>query len=81
MKIVLDVRGKFEGQKIPGSVNIPVDEIMNNLNKLNKESTYYVHCASGMRSSRAVSILKSLGYKVFDLGSYDSAVAQVNKGL
>jgi phage shock protein E len=63
--IIVDVRskGEFDGGHIKGSINIPVDSIANNLNKLkDKNKTIITCCASGMRSAVAKSVLKNNGY-------------------
>ncbi len=74
--IIVDVRSKaeFESGHIDGSINIPVDSIANNLNKLkDKNKTIITCCASGMRSASAKSILKSSGYtQVFNGGGWSS---------
>ncbi len=62
---ILDVRSKSEFQSghIRGSINISVDTLSNNLNKLkDKNKVIITCCASGMRSAAAKSILKSNGY-------------------
>jgi len=63
--VIVDVRskGEFEGGHIPGAINIPVDQLKNNLNKLrDKNQPIITCCASGMRSASAKSILSSCGY-------------------
>ena len=63
--IILDVRskGEFAGGHIKGSINIPVDQLENNLSKLkDKSKTIITCCASGMRSSSAKTILTNNGY-------------------
>ncbi len=63
--IIVDVRskGEYAGGNIKGSINIPVDQLPNNLAKLkDKNKTIITCCASGMRSASAKSILKSNGY-------------------
>lgn len=63
--LILDVRskGEFTTGHIKGSVNIPVDALKNNLNKLkDKNRPVITCCASGMRSASAKSILKSNGF-------------------
>ncbi len=63
--IILDVRSKEEyaGGHIKGSLNIPVDALPGNLNKLKDKNTPIITCcASGMRSASAKSILKANGY-------------------
>jgi phage shock protein E len=74
--IILDVRSRaeFDGGHIEGAVNMPVDSIANNLNKLkDKNKTIITCCASGMRSAAARSVLKSNGYaKVINGGGWNS---------
>jgi rhodanese-related sulfurtransferase len=63
--ILVDVRskGEYSGGHIKGSVNIPLDVLTKNLDKLkSKETTIITCCASGMRSGSAKSILQSKGY-------------------
>jgi len=62
--LLLDVRtrGEFTGEHAKNSKNIPLDELGNSLGKLNKEQNIVVVCASGMRSSSAVRMMKSNGF-------------------
>ncbi len=63
--VILDVRtkGEFANGHIPGSINISVDTLVGNLNKLKaKDKPIITCCASGMRSASATSILKSKAY-------------------
>ncbi len=63
--IILDVRskGEYNSGHIKGSINISVDSLSGNLNKLkDKNKTIITCCASGMRSASAKNILKSNGY-------------------
>ena len=63
--IILDVRskGEFAGGHIKGSINIPVDQLENNLSKKKKKNkTIITCCASGMRSGSAKTILSKNGY-------------------
>ncbi len=73
---ILDVRTKDEyaGGHIRGSVNIPVDQLASNINKLkDKQKPVITCCASGMRSATAKSILKSKGFvNVHNGGSWMS---------
>ena len=69
MKII-DVSEKYiyDQNHIQGSVNIPYTELLNNYRKyLNKKESYYLYCKSGKLSKRAVMVLSSLGYNVFNL--------------
>jgi phage shock protein E len=64
--IILDVRstGEYAGGHIKGSINIPVDQLRNNLVKLkDKKKPIIACCASGMRSATAKSILLNAGYE------------------
>lgn len=74
--IILDVRSKSEyaGGHIKGSVNIPVDQLSNNLSKLkDKNKPVITVCASGVRSASAKSILKSNGFtQVYNGGGWGS---------
>ena len=63
--IIVDVRskGEFAGGHIRGSINIPVDQLANNLSKLkDKNKTIITCCASGMRSGSAKTMLLKNGY-------------------
>jgi rhodanese-related sulfurtransferase len=63
--IILDVRskGEYETGHIKGSLNIPVNQLENNLQRFkDKDKPVITCCASGMRSASAKSILKSKGY-------------------
>lgn len=63
--LILDVRtkGEYKGGHIKGSVNIPLDELKNNLQRISDKNKIIITCcASGGRSGSACSILKSLGY-------------------
>lgn len=72
--IILDVRsqGEFAGGHIKNSINIPVDQLSNQLGKLkDKNKCIVCCCASGMRSGTAKRILESKGYKaVYNGGSW-----------
>ena len=63
---ILDVRKDTEyySQHVKSDdvVNVPLDNLQNNLNTIDSEKTYYTHCLGGYRSLIAISILKSKGY-------------------
>lgn len=61
---VLDVRKKseFDSEHIESAQNLPLDYINSNLSSIDKNKTYYVHCAGGYRSMIFCSILKARGY-------------------
>ncbi len=74
--VIVDVRSKAEYQSghIRGSVNIPLDQLGNNLARLKDKNTPIITCcASGMRSASAKSILLSRGYQqVYNGGGWGS---------
>ena len=73
--IIIDVRTKGEYQQghIKGSQNIPLDILLGNVSKLNKDKTIITCCASGMRSAQAKNILISKGFsKVHNGGGWSS---------
>ena len=59
----LDVRMKmeFDEERVPGSINIPLDEIRTRYTELNPEEEYYVYCLMGTRSASATFLLNSRG--------------------
>jgi len=62
--LLLDVRsrGEYASGHANGSKNIPLDELGGSLEQLDKEQHIIVVCASGMRSSQAVSFMKQKGF-------------------
>lgn len=62
---IIDVRtrGEFSAGHIKGSLNIPLDQLEQNLSKIKKDKPVITCCASGMRSASAKSVLLSQGYK------------------
>ena len=74
--IIVDVRSKGEYARghIKGSINLPVDQLVNNLNKLkDKNKPIITCCASGARSATAKNILISNGYaEVYNGGGWNS---------
>ncbi|MCC7159795.1 MAG: rhodanese-like domain-containing protein [Ignavibacteria bacterium] len=69
---VLDVRSGFEfgGDKIAGAKNISFTskDFKQEAEKLDKDKTYLIYCATGSRSAGAVSVLKALGFtKIYNL--------------
>ncbi len=73
--LIVDVRTKeeYEQGHIPGSLNIPLDEIGKAMEWLQKDVPVVLVCASGNRSSHAVMVLKANGFeKVYNGGSWDS---------
>lgn len=69
--IIIDVRTKdeYDGGHLDNAINIPLNEIK--YANLDKEKDILVYCKSGFRSKEAYSILKEIGYHVYDLGAYN----------
>ncbi len=61
---ILDVRKhtEFDSEHINGAVNIPLDYINDHLAEIDKNKTYYVHCAGGYRSMIFASTLHARAY-------------------
>jgi molybdopterin/thiamine biosynthesis adenylyltransferase/rhodanese-related sulfurtransferase len=66
---LIDVREQEEYQlKNIGGILIPLNTLEANLDKISLEKEVIVHCASGMRSKKAVNLLREKGFKkVFNL--------------
>lgn len=70
---LLDIRTKVEYENgfIDGFINIPVDELRQNLDKLDKTKPVYVTCQIGLRGHVACRILTQHGFTCYNLsGGY-----------
>lgn len=70
---LLDIRTKmeYENGNIDDFINIPVDELRQNLNKLDKSKPVYVTCQIGLRGHIACRILSQNGFECCNLsGGY-----------
>ena len=61
---ILDVRrlDEFKNGHIENAIHIPLEELNNRLDELNKNKNYLIYCAGGYRSMVACSICKKNGY-------------------
>jgi glyoxylase-like metal-dependent hydrolase (beta-lactamase superfamily II)/rhodanese-related sulfurtransferase len=61
---VLDVRkhSEFLSEHMKGAENAPLDTINESMSMIDKNKTYFVHCAGGYRSMIFNSILRARGY-------------------
>lgn len=61
---ILDVRknSEFLSEHVLGAENAPLDYINESMLKVDKNKTYYVHCAGGYRSMIFNSVLRARGY-------------------
>ncbi|MNI01963.1 Coenzyme A disulfide reductase [compost metagenome] len=71
--ILVDVRTELEHRNgnIPGSLNIPVDELRQRKNELDPSKEIWVYCQVGLRGYTASQILRQIGFNVKNLsGGY-----------
>ena len=61
---IIDARkaSEYNSEHVLDAMNAPLDFINESMTKIDKNKTYYVHCASGYRSMVFISILKARGY-------------------
>ncbi len=81
---LIDVRTPIEcetGAVIPGSKNIPLDEIRDRLDEIPKDKPVYVYCKVGLRGYLASRILKQNGFDVYNVSggylTYSMATAPI----
>lgn len=78
---VLDVRkpSEYEAEHVENAINFPLDYINENIEKLDKSATYFVHCKSGYRSMAASSILRKNGFNnIIDIYGGIDAILESN---
>lgn len=71
--LVLDVRTdeEFKCESYKNAIHIPLDDLRNSLNELDKSKTYLVYCRTGLRSYIGCRILYQNGFKVQNItGGY-----------
>ena len=66
---VLDVREveEFETLHLEGAQNLPLSQLADIYDQLDKDLLHYVICKSGMRSARACQFLAEQGYEVINI--------------
>ncbi|MEL7425205.1 MAG: MBL fold metallo-hydrolase [Bacteroidota bacterium] len=78
LKNPLDLRraSEYNAEHLVGVKNFPLDFINANMNQLDRNEKYVLHCAGGYRSVIAASILKARGFEqvVNILGGYKALV-------
>ena len=82
--VLLDVREPYEIEicNVKGSLFIPMNEIPQNIDELDKEKKYAVMCHSGVRSLHVSNYLNSLGYSALNVtGGIDMWSLSVDKNL
>ncbi|MDQ7917542.1 rhodanese-like domain-containing protein [Mesonia sp. MT50] len=79
--VIIDVRskGEYAGGAIPGSKNIPLPQINTKVEEIKKMNKPVITCcASGMRSSSAVAVLKSKGVECINGGGWFNLSQKLN---
>jgi rhodanese-related sulfurtransferase len=79
---IIDVRkeSEYNSEHMIEAINMPLDFINNNISSIDKNLTYYVHCAAGYRSMLFISILRSMGYKhLIDVKGGFNEIKKTNK--
>ena len=66
---LVDVREveEFETLHLEGAQNLPLSQLADIYDQLDKDLLHYVICKSGMRSARACQFLEEHGYKVINI--------------
>ena len=62
----LDVRypSEYQYDKLPGAINVPLNEVRNMFAVLDRTREYVVYCQSGRRSSAAAFLFAQRGFRV-----------------
>ena len=82
--VLLDVREPYEIEicNVKGSLFIPMNEIPQKIEQLDKETRYAVMCHSGVRSFHVASCLNSLGYIALNVvGGIEKWAKDVDKNM
>ena len=82
--VLLDVREPYEIEicNVKGSLFIPMNEIPQNIEQLDKEKRYAVMCHSGVRSLYVSNYLNSLGYSTLNVtGGIERWATVVDKNM
>jgi phage shock protein E len=78
--VIIDVRtpAEYKGGHIDKSTNVPLQKISGKVDKIKKlNKPVILCCASGMRSGRATSILKSAGVEAYNGGGWLSLRSKI----
>ncbi|WP_432463974.1 MULTISPECIES: FAD-dependent oxidoreductase [unclassified Agarivorans] len=79
-QLILDVRNPNELEqlgRIPGAINIPVDQLRERIDELPKDKEILIYCMVGLRGNVAYRQLANLGFKAKNLtGGYKTWLAE-----
>lgn len=67
---IIDVREDFEvqfGGMVPGAKNIPLQQLLNQLDQLDKDKQYILICRSGNRSGMACQFMEMRGFNTVNV--------------
>ncbi|HTL10154.1 MAG TPA: rhodanese-like domain-containing protein, partial [Chitinophagaceae bacterium] len=79
---IVDVRRESEylSEHVKGAVNLPLDNLNGSMAALDKNKTYYVHCAGGYRSMIFNTVLKARGFhNLVDIAGGFKAIKETGK--
>ena len=73
---IIDVRepSEFKMASNPKSTNMPLMKIHLNLKTIDIKKPVIVCCATGVRSAKAMTLLKQNGYEVYNAGSWNKTI-------
>ncbi|MCW8890910.1 MAG: cyclic nucleotide-binding domain-containing protein [Sedimenticola sp.] len=74
IKIDVRFRREFEHNGLPGSINIPQNQLRTAIPELDRNKTYIVYCDSGQRSATCAFLLSQEGFNVHVLEGGLSAI-------
>lgn len=80
--LILDVRkaSEYKSEHIKTAINAPLDFINDSMSVIDKDKTYFVHCAGGYRSMIYISILKARGFDhLIDIKGGFTAIKETGK--
>jgi len=62
---IIDVRepDEYAVARIPGSIHIPLAQVVNRMSEIDPQRETVVHCKMGGRSARAIQALQQAGFK------------------
>lgn len=71
---IIDVRtpAEYSSGSIRNSKNIPLQQLVSEMKKLDLKKPIITCCASGMRSASAKAILKQNGFEVYNGGGWNA---------
>ncbi len=84
--LLLDVREPDEYARghVPGAVLIPMDQLANRVDEIDKTTPVFVICASGNRSSAMTDLLRDAGFDAFSVaggtGAWERSGHPLEKG-